>query len=368
MEKRPVIFATVMAGGGGTRFWPWSREGRPKQMLPVLSNRSLIRETVERLKGLVSPANTFVVTSHSHARALRPEIPQIPAENLLIEPWGRNTAPCLGWAALHIRKRNPEAVMVALPADHFIGDRQKFQRAVKAAAAWAAGSGSLVTLGVPPTGPATGYGYIRKGEPIGRVQGNEVFRAAAFREKPGPARARDYLRRGNYLWNSGLFVWRVEDFLRALGEFLPALYKAIAPLEKFLGSRLEGREVEKIYARLTPVSVDYGIMEKAREVSLIETNFPWSDVGSWAALAEIWPRDQNGNVTPPGRRSRGRTVVIDSTGCLIQGEEKLIAVLGLRDLIIVEAGGAILVCPRERAQDIRRIPEALRSRGWEEYL
>jgi mannose-1-phosphate guanylyltransferase len=369
MGKRRRVYGAIMAGGGGTRFWPWSREKRPKQILPIISNRSMIWETVERVSHFIPPEKIFIVTSRSQAKDLHREVPQVPKRNLLVEPVGRNTAPCLCLAALHIQKLDPEAVMVALPADHLIANRRGFLRTLKAAVGFAEKQNFLMTLGARPTEPETGYGYIQKGETLGRMNGIPVFRAKAFREKPTLAQARVYMRRGDYFWNSGMFVWRVGIFLAAAEKFLPQLYEEMLTLQTFMGTSREVALLEKIYPHLQPVSVDYGVMEKADNVALIPAQFSWSDVGSFAALGKIWPKDKNGNALMEGRQAgRGKILAIDSSGCLIRGEEKLIATIGLKDMVVVEAGNAFLVCPMERSQEVRRVLQELRGKGWKQHL
>jgi mannose-1-phosphate guanylyltransferase len=369
MGKGKPVYVAIMAGGGGTRFWPWSREKRPKQVLPIISKRSMIWETVDRLRPFIAPEKIFIVTSRSQAEDLHRQVPQVPGRNLLLEPVGKNTAPCLCLAALHIQKKDPTAVMVALPADHFISDRPGFLKTLRAAVKFAATQNLLITLGIRPTEPETGYGYIQKGGTLGSVQGLPVFRAKAFREKPTLSKARAYLRRGDYFWNSGIFIWQAGVFLNAVKKFLPRLYGEMMPLQDSLGSPRERRALEKIYARAQSVSVDYGIMEKADNVALMEARFSWNDVGSWAALGKIWPKDREGNTLSGGtKRAPVRILAIDSSGCVIRGEEKLIAVIGLQDFIVIEAGNAFLVCPRERAQEVRRVLQELKDRGWKEYL
>ena len=365
MRKTPNIYAVIMAGGGGTRFWPWSREKQPKQMLPILSSRSMIQETVERILPLVPPERVLIVTSRRQLEKIRKEVPGIPKVNFLAEPVGRNTAPCLCLGALQIRKLDPQAVMIALPADHYISNPKGFLQTLKAAAGFAAARDFLVTLGVRPTEPETGYGYIQKGDAIGRVGRVPVFRVRAFREKPKLAQAKAYLRRGDSLWNSGIFIWKAGIFLQEVERCLPRLYRRMLPLETSLGTPRAGRTLAKVYPSLDPISVDYGVMEKAENVALVEARFPWSDVGSFAALGKVRPRDKNGNTLIPGRSG---ILALDSSNCLIRGEEKLIAVLGLKDLVVVEAGNALLVCPRERAQDVRLVLDELKKRGWKEYL
>jgi len=366
MKRNPDVYAVIMAGGGGTRFWPWSRERRPKQVLPILSPRTMIRETVDRIQPLIPPEKILIVTSRSQARQLHCQVPRLPTENLLLEPEGKNTAPCLGLAAVHVQKMNPEAVLIVLPADHSIRAPEKFLRTLQRAAEFASREKYLITLGIPPTGPETGYGYIQKGPLLGRVRETEVFRAKAFREKPTLQKAKAYLRRGDYLWNSGMFIWRVGVFLEALEKCLPEIHRNMQELKISMGKRREQKVLEKVYSRCPSISVDHGVMEKAPNVALIEARFGWSDVGSWAALWNLWPRDPGGNVCIQGGESKIFT--LDSSGWVVRGEKGLIAVLGLKDTVVVEAGDAILVCPRDRAQGVRRVLQELEQRGWRKYL
>jgi mannose-1-phosphate guanylyltransferase len=365
--KKPFVYAVIMAGGGGTRFWPWSRETRPKQVLPIFSPRAMIRETVERIQPLVPPERTLIVTSRSQADQLHKEVPRVPRKNLLLEPRGKNTAPCLCLAAVYIQKIAPEAVLIVLPADHFIGDRAEFLRTLERAAEFARREDCLVTLGIPPTGPETGYGYIQKGPMLAQFRGTKIFKARGFREKPTLPKAKGYLRRGGYLWNSGMFIWRAEVFLGAVKKYLPRLHRDMEGLKVALGTRGEKKDLERVYSRCPSISVDYGIMEKAPNVALIEGRFGWSDVGSWSALGSICPQDPEGNVRIQ-KGGKGKIVTIDSSGCVIRGEKNLIAVLGLKDIVVAEAGDAILVCPRDRSQDVRRVLQELKERGWKEYL
>jgi mannose-1-phosphate guanylyltransferase len=326
----------------------------------------MIQEAVDRIQPLVPPERILIVTSRSQARQLHREVPRIPPENLLLEPVGKNTAPCLGLAAVHVQRTNPEAVLIVLPADHYIGAPDKFLRTLQRGAEFASREKYLITLGITPTGPETGYGYIQKGYVLGRVGETEVFRANSFREKPTLQKAKAYLRRGNYLWNSGMFIWRVSVFLKALERCLPRLHGDMQELKASMGKRRERKVLEKVYSRCPSISVDYGVMEKAPNVALIEARFGWSDVGSWAALWNLWPRDPAGNVCIQGGESK--ILTLDSSGCVIRGEKNLIAVLGLKDIVVAEAGDAILVCPRDRSQEIRRILQELKQKGWQKYI
>jgi mannose-1-phosphate guanylyltransferase len=329
----------------------------------------MIRETVDRVQPLVPPERILIVTSRSQARQLQRELPRIAPENLLLEPEGKNTAPCLGLAAVHIQGKNPEAVMVVLPADHYIGAPEKFLHTLRRAAEFASRENYLITLGITPTGPETGYGYIQKGPVLGRVRETEVFKAKAFREKPTLQKAQAYLRRGDFLWNSGMFIWRVGVFLEALEECLPRLHRHMQELKTSMGKRGERKVLEKVYSQCPSISVDYGVMEKAPNVALIEARFGWSDVGSWAALWNLRPKDAAGNVCiQGGTRGEGKILALDSSRCLIRGEKSLIAVLGIKDTVVVEGGGALLVCPRGRSQEVRRVLQGLKERGWRRYL
>jgi len=367
--KKDSVYAVIMAGGGGTRFWPWSREKRPKQVLPILSDRSMIWETVERIRPFVPPEKIYIVTARSQVADLRREIPQIPEENLLAEPVGRNTAPCLCLAAIQIRRKDPRGVMIVLSADHYIGNHRGFLKTLRAAVDFSRKQDYLVTLGVVPTGPETGYGYIEKGRLLAKTRGLSVLQAKSFREKPALPKARAYLRTGKYLWNSGMFVWRADVFWEAVQRHLPGLYAEMRGLATTLGTPRGKKALETTYACCPAISVDYGILEKARNVALIEAQFPWNDVGSWAALGKICTPDKNGNALIFCRQTKqGRGLLLDSSGCLVRSEGKLIALIGMKDTIVVEAGNALLVCPRDRSQDVRRVLEELKIRGWKEYL
>lgn len=362
-------YAVIMAGGGGTRFWPWSREESPKQVLPVFSDRAMIWETVERIRPLIPPERILIVTARAQVAGLRREIPQVPAKNLLAEPAGKSTAPCLCLAAAHVRRQDPRGVMVVLSADHYIGERREFLRAIRAAADFARERDYLVTLGVPPAGPETGYGYIEKGKILGRIRGLPVLQAKSFREKPSLSRAKVYLQSGRYLWNSGMFVWRVDVFREAVRDLLPGLFGEMRRLENTLGTSRAKSTLEQVYECCPAVSVDYGIMEKAANVALIEARFSWSDVGSWAALGGICAADPKGNSLISCRGTgKGRSLLVDSSGCVVRSEEKLIALVGMKDTVVVEAGNALLVCPRDRSQEVRRVLEELKARAWKEYL
>jgi mannose-1-phosphate guanylyltransferase len=334
----------------------------PKHLLDIQGEQTIIRETVDRIRPLVPPERILIVTGRSHAAELIRQLPEIPAENILIEPVGRNTAPCIGLAALHIQKRVPDAVMLVLPSDHRIGDEITFRRVLDAAGKVAAEGNSLVTIGIRPTGPETGYGYIERGEPFPAGVDREICRVRSIREKPPLEQAREFLRQERFLWNSGMFVWKASTILSAIKRFLPELHEGLLQIREALGTEREEQAVGDIYAGLKAVSIDYGVMEKAEDVLVVPGDFDWSDLGSWDALWNVSGRDENGNAV------RGDFVGIDAGDCLVHSRGKLVALVGVRDLLVVETDDALLICRRGRSQDVRKVVEALEKDGLKEYL
>ena len=354
LPRRSDRYAVVMAGGTGTRFWPQSRRRLPKQLLTVVGKRTLLQATVDRLRALVPLSQVLVVTHRDHAREVRRQLPRLARRNVLIEPVGRNTAPCVALAALEITRRVPEATFACLPADHSIADPAAFRATLAEAFAWAHREPCAVTIGIRPTRAETGYGYLR----IGRRLGGRARRVSAFVEKPPLTRARRYVTSGRYLWNSGMFVWRTSTLLGLLDRHLPKVTAALRPVFRARG-RARTSALVKAYARLTPVSIDHGVMEKAPHVLTVSGDFGWSDVGSWASLSGA----------AGGRATRQAPVVaVDSSGYVVVSSERLVALVGIKDLIVVDAHDALLVCRREQAQDVRRVVQELERRGLQKYL
>jgi len=346
-----------MAGGSGTRFWPRSRHRVPKQLLPIATKKTLLADTLARVRSLATPRATWIVTGASHAAAVRREARGLPRGNVLVEPQGRNTAAAIALAALRIARTSPDGVMIVLPADHAIGDVAAFRATLAHAMNVAVTTDRLVTIGIAPTHPETGYGYIQVGEALdGGGAGAHVV--ARFIEKPDAARARALLDGGDVLWNGGIFAWRVERILAELRRWVPDV---IEPLEKAL-ARGTTRALAQAYARLPSVSIDTGVMERAERVAVVRATFPWSDVGSWAAVADLWRDGDAPNA------ARGATVLIDSSGCVVDAGSRLVALVGVQDLVVVDTPDALLVCPKERAQDVRLIVEELRRRKLHRYL
>jgi mannose-1-phosphate guanylyltransferase len=349
-------YAIIVAGGVGSRFWPLSRRKRPKQVLALAGSSSMLEETAARVRGLVEDENVLVVTSETLAGGVRKLLPWIPGRNVLAEPVGRNTAAAVGWAALEVARRNENGVMLVLPADHLIEHRKKFLADMSRGLALAFHQRRLVTFGITPSGPATGYGYLKAGKTLeGGLGGRQV---AAFYEKPTLARARRYVANKNYYWNSGMFAWRADVVLEEIDKHLPGLGKALARLD---GERSRGRvskaALARIYPRLTAISVDYGIMEHSDKVAMVPASFDWSDVGSWDVAGESWPQDAHGN------RSRDDLVSIDSSGNMVYSGGKLVALVGVDDLVVVDSGDALLVCRKDRSQDVREVVTMLEKAG-----
>jgi mannose-1-phosphate guanylyltransferase len=343
-----------MAGGSGTRFWPRSRRLLPKQLLPVLGTRSLLQETVDRLQTLVPPAQILIVTHRDHAAQVRRQLPQLPSRNILSEPVARNTAPCLALAALTIEARAPGATFVSVPADHAIAAPKAFRTTLLEALAWAAAEPVAVTIGIRPTAPETGYGYIE----VGARVGGKTARVRAFVEKPTAARARKFVAARRYLWNSGMFAWRTTTILGLLDRHLPHVTRPLRAAMAKPASR-RAAALARAYARLPSISIDYGVMEHARDVLVVAGDFGWSDVGSWAALAAL--------ATRAGERA-GHIVPVDAARSVVFGNGRLVALVGVDDVIVVDTPDALLVCHRDRAQDVRRVVDELARRGLETYL
>lgn len=358
------MYAVIMAGGRGVRFWPRSREKKPKHLLDITSKKTIIQETVDRIKPLIPPANVLVVTGQKHARTLIKQLPEIPSRNIIIEPEGKNTAACIGLAALHIQHRVRDDVMVVLPADHAIADTGKYLDLIKAAAQTAAAEKTLVTIGIKPTSPHTGYGYIEKGLLFKKIKNESVFRVRSIREKPDFQTASNFLQSGNFYWNSGMFIWRTSVILQEIARWLPELHKGLIIIDKALNSPKESSTVARVYKTLDSISIDYGVMEKADKVYILPGDFGWSDVGSWDSLWEISFKDIRGNVT----LNESRAIIENSEGSLVYNPGKLTALVGVKDLIIVETKDALLICKKGCSQDVKKIVDRLDADKLKKYL
>ena len=355
MKKRDVR-AVILAGGRGTRFWPLGRESKPKQFLRITGRDPMLLETVRRIRPLIPARRLILVADAAQTKQARRLLPRLPKESFLVEPEARNTAPALMLATARVWIENPEAVVVVLPADHLIRDKARFLRTLGAGIEAAAREKALVTFGIPPTYPATGYGYILHDRSNGRGIGGAVFYPVqAFKEKPNLAQADEYLASGGYAWNSGMFLWRAGVFAEKLAAADPELGRAWTALVEALRTG-SAKKVAAAFARIPALSIDYALMEKAEEVLVADGDFGWSDVGAWSTLLDLWPRDRNGNV------SRGETLALDAKGCLVWNPGRLTVLVGVRDLIVVEAGDALLVCDTSLDQKVKDVVEALKRK------
>ena len=358
------MYAVVMAGGSGTRFWPRSRTERPKQFQSIGTNEPLIVETIERLKPLITPEYVRIVATGSYAKQINDLLPQLPSNALIVEPTPRNTAPCIGLAALHISQIDPTAVMAILPADHHIGNASKLRELMMIAQASAV-AGHIVTLGIVPNRPETGYGYIEvaHSNSTESESENQPRSVVRFVEKPDSSTAADYLESGRYLWNSGMFFFRCDTILNAIQVHMPKLYRALKTIEEHIGDVLYDEVLEREFSGLNGISIDYGIMEpitalqRQDTVKVIPADMGWNDVGHWSSLRDFAQKDSHGNVVD------GEAVVLDCEDNVIQSDTGLIAAVGVNDLVIVKDGDIVMVCPRDRAQDVKKIVETLKNQG-----
>jgi mannose-1-phosphate guanylyltransferase len=357
-------YAVIMAGGGGTRLWPLSRKAQPKQMLSLFDERSLFQASVERLEGIFSSERILVVTVEDQAVELQEQCPDIPPENFILEPMPRGTASVVGLAAVALQARDPQAVMAVLTADHYIGEEHKFQQALRSAYD-VAQDGYLVTLGIQPTFPATGYGYIQRGESIGVYGGLDAYHVLRFKEKPDEQQAKQLLATGDHVWNSGMFVWRVDRILAEFERQMPALYSGLEEIAQAWLSPEHRTVFAKVWPGLKAETIDYGIMEGADRVAVIPAaDWKWSDVGSWESLFEVLPTDAQGNIVMGGKH-----IGLDTAHSLVYvtEERRLIVTIGVSDLILVDTGDVLLVCHKDQAQRVRQVVDQLKETN-QDYL
>jgi mannose-1-phosphate guanylyltransferase len=357
-----MIHGVIMAGGSGTRFWPESRRNRPKQLLTIGGRQTMIQATVERIAPVISFDRIMVVTGSAHAQEIQRQLPELSDAQVIAEPIGRNTAPCIALAAYKVRKADPEAVMVVLPADHLVGKQTEFLDALKIAVDTVTRGEYLLTFGIVPHRPETGYGYIKIGDAKGGNGPERVHTVVRFVEKPDLSTAESYLASGEYLWNSGMFVWKANDIIAALDKHLPELSQAMREISDALGNAEEPFAIRQAYERVEAISIDHGIMEKADNVLCLPIDVDWNDVGSWASLDVVWDRDSGGNAI------QGEAVALESRNCIVSSPHKLATLIGVEDLIVVDTSDALMICRKDRAQDVRRLQEILKEQGYEHLL
>ena len=360
-------YGVIMAGGGGTRFWPLSRKERPKQLLNLSGKDFMINETLDRLSGCISREDMFVVTNVSQAELMKKETAgRLQEDHILAEPAARNTSACIGYAAMEILHKYGDGIMCILPSDHFIKDQEEFTRVMESAVTVAEQTDALVTIGINPSFAATGYGYIRRAEDsrteIADKNGKNYYIVEEFVEKPDEETAKAYLAEGNYLWNSGMFIWKASTILSYIERLLPDVYQSLIQIGDAMGTEREQEVLAKIYPIIPKISIDYGIMERADHVLVLAGDFGWNDIGSLDMLHLMKEADENGNTR------YGETLCEDSRNCIVYGTDKLVATVGLEDMIVVQTNDAVLVCPRERAQEVKTVVDRLTEQGRERYL
>lgn len=351
-----------MAGGIGSRFWPRSRKATPKQFLNVFGESTLIQNTVARLNGLVPPERCLIVTHERYVEQTRQQLPAVPEDNILAEPVSRNTAPCIAYAAMKLHAKDPDATMIVLPADHLIKDVRQFHRVLNVAIDKAQDKDALVTIGIAPTHPETGYGYIQFNGTLEMDAEPAAFKVKTFAEKPDLHTAESFLDSGDFLWNSGMFIWRADTILDQVHTHLPDAYEAFEPLKDALGTEGEHDQLVKSFQSCPHISIDYGVMERAENVYVVPGSFGWSDVGDWRAVYGLSEKNEHGNAV------QGNVIMHDSSRCLVHSNGRLIALVGIHDVMVVDTDDAILICNRESAQQVKNVVDYLHAHQLEEFV
>lgn len=353
------LYGVIMAGGGGTRFWPLSRQTTPKQLLNLSGNGLMINETIDRIAQVIEEDKIFIVTNKKQGEKMRQSVGSRIAKNhILLEPAARNTAACIGYAAEEIVRKYGDGIMCIFPSDHFIKNQEEFNRILRLAIQVAEEQDKLVTIGIKPTFPSTGYGYINYTSD-GK---STVYSVNEFVEKPNLETARCFVDSGCYAWNSGMFIWKASTILKDFERFLPKVYQYLEQIGESLGTDTEQEVISQIYGKIPSVSIDYGIMERSDNVSVVLGDFGWSDVGSWDTLGTIYDLDDMGNII------KGEQVNIDTKNSICYAEKRLIATVGVENMIVVETEDAVLVCRKDQAQKVKEVVDLLKERGMEQYL
>lgn len=356
-------YCLIMAGGSGTRFWPRSRVVKPKQYLRLFGDLSLIQESVQRFANFIPEDRIYVVSAKSQQEVLESQTTNLPKENMIYEPVGKNTLPAIGLAALFIAEKDPDGILIVSPSDHLIQNDELFQQCIESAALIAEKNDGIVTIGISPKYPATGYGYVQTAEEIQIGQSIKSFAVTQFVEKPNVEVATGYLKSGGFFWNSGIFIFKVSVFLESVQKYAPELYADLMRIKEHIGAETYEEAVDRIYREVTSISVDYGILEKASNVFLVQGDFVWNDLGSWEEVYKYDSnKDENQNATS------GEVVLIDTKNSYVYAPNSLVALVGLDDVIVVQEGDTILVCKRDRAEDIKAVVGEITKRKLDQYL
>jgi mannose-1-phosphate guanylyltransferase len=361
------MYVVLMAGGIGSRFWPRSRSSKPKQLLNIFGNRSMMQMTYDRIKNLTEPEKILIITNNDLTDTIAEQIPGIPRENIIGEPYGRNTAPCIGVACAIMKKREPadeNDVMVVLPADHLIQEEQKYHDVLNAAVGYASKNNYLLTIGIVPSYPETGYGYIQRNETVLSENHKTIFKVKTFAEKPNRETAERFLKSGDFFWNSGMFVWNLKTIISEIEEHIPDLADGIGTISADIDTNRQNDAILDVYSKIKSVSIDYGILEVSRRVGVIEGDFTWNDVGSWEAAHNIAKKDEKGNYV-----NAGRSILINAKdNYLYSSKNKMVVAMDVDGLVLVETEDAILVCKKDQSQNVKNVVDVIRQKNWDDYL
>ena len=356
------MYCVIMAGGSGTRFWPLSRERRPKQFLSIHEKDSLIQSTIKRFHDLIGWDHIYIAAKESQKSVLENHLLKVPVQNVIYEPVGKNTAPCVGLAALFVHEHDKSGVMIISPADHLVKQKAIFKKAILTGHKIAKEKGGLVTIGIKPTRPSTGYGYIQVNDEVPTELGTPAYTVKTFAEKPNLETAERFLESGDFYWNSGIFILRVDSYLNALEEHLPDLYDGLMEIRRYLHKPQFTDVMDRVYRQIKSISIDYGVMEKANNVYAVRGDFEWNDLGSWEEIYKLSKQDDKGNAM------RGDAILLDTSDSYVQSSDGIVAVVGLDNVVVVRDGNATLVCARDRVEDVKKVVEKLRNKKRKQYL
>lgn len=366
-RKTDHLFVVILCGGGGKRLWPRSRRAAPKQFIKLFGKKTIFQKTVERLESFVASKHLFVVTNSDYIDEVRDQAPQIPKENIIAEPEAKNTAMAVGLGALYIKKRDPEAVIINLPSDHFVEETKRFLEFLLVASEASSSGEFLVTVGIKPTFPHTGYGYIKMGKIWKKLNGEDIFRVEKFTEKPDLATAKKFIESGRYLWNAGIYIFKISAFLEALAKHSPKTSELLKRIEEAIGEENEEKVLKGAYHEAEDISIDYAVAEKAKNMLVVPGEFGWSDIGDWKIVYDLSPKDKNGNVIIQ-EREKGEFISVDTENCLIHLSDQLVAAVGVKDLVIVDTPNAVLVADKKRAEEVKKLVKLLENEGRLEHL